>query len=286
MNELARSIMTIGCRDCEIIPKCSQAGQTISTSYGDAQVMHNGLLVKAGGYHGDWMAQIIRSLKGHHEPQEELVFHHILKYVRHRSLMVELGSFWAYYSLWYLREVPYSKAVCIEPDPRNMKIGQHNAQMNDLTDRIIFKEASAGRENIDKHELISDSDGSALRVPCMNMTAISALSNGQQIELLHLDVQGAELEVINSIEDLSQNKPIRFVFASTHHQSISGSSQTHSDCVSKLKALGANILIEHSVQESFSGDGLIVASFFEEDRAINLPTISRNRAATSLFPDQ
>ena len=79
MNEFERAIMTSSCIDCAGIAKVQEAGRILDTPNGPVQVMHNGVRVKAGGYHGDWMAQIIRALQGHHEPQEELVFHHILR---------------------------------------------------------------------------------------------------------------------------------------------------------------------------------------------------------------
>ncbi|ESX91350.1 hypothetical protein X756_04230 [Mesorhizobium sp. LSHC412B00] len=49
--------------------------------------------------------------------------------------------------------------------------------------------------------------------------------------------------------------------------------------------LGAIILAEHDVQQSYSGDGLIAASFFSEDRRIELPLVSLNNAHLSLFPE-
>lgn len=70
---------------------------------------------------------------------------------------------------------------------------------------------------------------------------------------------------------------------STHHSSISGSHTTHSDCLDELRELGATVLVEHSVEESFSGDGLIVASFYDCDKDLRFPDISRNRAENSLF---
>jgi hypothetical protein len=70
---------------------------------------------------------------------------------------------------------------------------------------------------------------------------------------------------------------------STYQKSISGSATTHEDCVRALQALGATVLMEHDVFESYSGDGLIVASFAAEDRSIALPAISRNARARSLF---
>ena len=50
-----------------------------------------------------------------------------------------------------------------------------------------------------------------------------------------------------------------------------------------LRKLGARILVEHSVTESYSGDGLIVASFRPEDSCFPLIKISRNFSSNSLF---
>jgi hypothetical protein len=47
--------------------------------------------------------------------------------------------------------------------------------------------------------------------------------------------------------------------------------------------MGGHVFCEHSVSESFSGDGLIVASFFSCDRGLEFPDISRNQPETSLF---
>lgn len=53
-----------------------------------------------------------------------------------------------------------------------------------------------------------------------------------------------------------------------------------------IEALGGAILAEHPVDESFSGDGLIVASFDPADGRIAPPPISRSHPARSLFgPD-
>jgi hypothetical protein len=44
------------------------------------------------------------------------------------------------------------------------------------------------------------------------------------------------------------------------------------------------VLVQHDVFESYSGDGLIVASFEPADRSIVLPSISRNVSKPCLFP--
>jgi len=122
-----------------------------------------------------------------------------------------------------------------------------------------------------------------ITLPCLDMPSLHALAAGRTIEILHIDIQGAETALLRSLPRVA-GLSVRFVFASTHHSSISGSTTTHEDCIEALQAAGAFILAEHSVQESFSGDGLIVASFLPPDRMIEWPEISRNTAERSLFP--
>jgi hypothetical protein len=245
--------------------------------------MHNGIEVVYGGYHGDWMAHVIRGLRGHHEPQEELLFHVMLRYVQHRSRMVELGCFWAYYTQWYLREVPDSTALCIEPDAHNLSIGQRNTALNGHGDRVRFVRAWIGGQALPSFTAPTESCATPVSLPQYDAAAVLAEGGDEPIEVLHLDTQGAEWPFLRSITpDMARHK-LRFIMVSTHHSCISGSKTTHHDCVETLRALGASILVEHDVIESFSGDGLILASTQAHDRDLWFPEISRNRAERSLF---
>lgn len=284
VTALDRTIMTISCRDCDPIPKVADAGRIVATDAGPVQIMHNGVRVKAGGYYGDWMAQVIRGLRGHHEPQEELLFHALMPFVRHGTLMVELGAFWSYYSLWYLHEIPGSRTIGVEPDPAHLEVGRFNAGLNGVAHRMGFHRAWVGGDGSREISAVCESDGQAHVLPCVDMNGVLALAGGGEVEMLHIDAQGAELPFIRSMEAAGAARRVRFVVASTHHESISGSPSTHHDCVDELERLGAHVLCEHGVGESFSGDGLIVASFLPEDRRIKLPEISRNRPHLSLFP--
>jgi len=285
MNILQRILMTISCHDCDGIAKVPDAGKIYDGDTGPLQIMHNGLKVRAGGYHGDWMAHIIRALRGHHEPQEEFVFHELLRYARHNSQFVELGSFWSYYTMWYLNEIPGSQALCIEPDAHSLEIGRFNCDVNGLASRVRFLSAWVGEYELDEMTQIRESDNRAVTLPCMNIGSVLKAVEGRAIEILHMDVQGAELPFLKSIKDAETRQQLRFIVLSSHHSSISGCGSTHADCLSQLRNFGAHILAEHDVQESFSGDGLIVASFLDEDAVIELPPISRNRASLSLFPE-
>jgi FkbM family methyltransferase len=247
------------------------------------QVMHNGLRVQAGGYYGAWMAHVIRGLKGHHEPQEELIFSHLLNYVRHGTCMVELGAYWSYYSLWYLKEVPDSDALCVEPDPHNLGVGVKNASLNGMSQRARFINAWIGGTATSEHLARTENSESPAILPVMNMDSIAAALIPRPIELIHMDIQGAEEPFIRSMTSALQQRLIRFAMVSTHHSSISSSKTTHSDCVELLRQFGANVLVEHDVIESYSGDGMILASFYPEDAALTFPEVSRNTGRTSLF---
>lgn len=283
MNELERTLMTIGCRDTDVVPKVPGAGSIVREGDHLVQIMHNGLRVQAGGYYGDWMAQIIRGLQGHHEPQEELVFHHLLRYVRHNTRMVELGAFWSYYTLWFLKEIPGSTALCVEPDAYNLSVGKNNAWLNQMLDRVEFRNAWIGGQAAQRATVTTEHSGGPIELPVLDMDGVLACCGGAALELVHLDIQGAELGFIQSMQAAVGAKLLRFVMVSTHHSSISGSKTTHPDCVEALRSLGAHILVEHDVIESFSGDGLVLASFYREDAGLKFPEISRNRAQTSLF---
>ena len=115
------------------------------------------------------------------------------------------------------------------------------------------------------------------------MDAVLQAAETDCIEVLHMDVQGAELPFLQSMAKAAGEGKVRFIVVSTHHEMISGSPTTHQDCVREITAMGGHVFCEHSVSKSFSGDGLIVASFFSCDRGLEFPDISRNQAATSLF---
>jgi FkbM family methyltransferase len=276
-----RVAMTCRCRDCDKLPKVQDAGKMFDLGGERIQIMHEGSKVVAGGYYGDWMAHIIESLHGHHEPQEEFVFHHIIKHVRPASLIVELGAFWAYYSNWYLGAVPGARAVCVEPDANHLACGRRNFELNNREALLI--NGCIGALYTEKVALQRESDCQQVEVPQHNMNSLFEIIGKQEVELLHIDAQGAELPFLESTCEAVREGLIRFLFLSTHHQAISGSPTTHQDCLQLVRNMGGTILAEHSVEESFSGDGLVVASFDPQDKTISIPEISVNSAEESLF---
>src|ERR1700681_810203 len=147
LNNATRAEMTASCRDCDLIRKVPDSGKVISFEGKTVQIMHNGVRVVAGGYYGDWMTGIIERLRGHHEPQEEVVFHEVLKHLSPTATMLELGGFWSYYSLWFKSEHgDQRQAYVVEPDPHHIAVGRANAALNHT--EITFVQSSVGAEPI------------------------------------------------------------------------------------------------------------------------------------------
>ena len=120
--------MTTMCRDMDGIPRAPRAGQVqILPDQTRVQVMHNGTRVLADGYYGEWMTKLIELCHGCHEPQEERVFHEVMARLPSKATMIELGGFWAFYSLWFLSSGKPRRAIVVEPDPKHLKVGQMNA---------------------------------------------------------------------------------------------------------------------------------------------------------------
>src|ERR1700730_8745164 len=132
-SDQRRIEMTVAVRDTDVIPKVPEAGEVIERDGVPVQVMHNGIVVHEGCYQGAWMTEIIRQLRGHHEPQEELAFHTVMERLASDTpepTMVELGSYWAYYSLWTKRAIPAAHLLLVEPDAANLEVGRRNLELN------------------------------------------------------------------------------------------------------------------------------------------------------------
>jgi FkbM family methyltransferase len=274
-----RIALTVAVRDTDVIPKASDAGQVVVRDGERLQVMHNGTVVSEGRYHGSWMTEVIRQLRGHHEPQEELAFHTVIERLAATSdgpIMLELGSFWAYYSIWAKHRIPSTRLILLEPDPHNLAVGGHNLELNGMDATML--QAAIGSAHEVEVTLTWESDNQAHPTRQLSVDGLMRDLAIERIDLLLADVQGAEAAMLLGCADALAARRIRFLVVSTHHHTISGDPLTHQRCVRILRDAGAHLVAEHSVAESCSGDGLIVASMLPEDRDLRAAvTIVRAR---------
>lgn len=275
-----RVLMTTGCRDCDDLPKQADAGSIVRDAEGEFQIMHNGLQVVAGGYCGAWMTEIIRRLRGHHEPQEERVFHELLARCRPGSTMLELGSGWSYYSMWYARRVPAAQLFCVEPDPVNLETGRRNFRRNGIEGRFV--RASVGRTSHAGRPFPCESGQSPL-TPQVTVDELLESERIPRVEMLLADIQGAELEMLAGAAASIAAGRVRFLVVATHHHAISSDPLMHQRCLTWVRDHGGRVLTAFNVVEGYSGDGLIAASFDPADAALPEIVVSRNHPTNSLF---
>jgi FkbM family methyltransferase len=280
LPEQRRILLTVSCSDADEIPKVADAGRVVERDGRALQVMHNGVVVEAGGYFGDWMQEIIRRLGGHHEPQEERAFARILERLEPGSTMIELGSFWAYYSLWFRRALPGSMNVCVEPDDERLALGRRNFALNGYD--AVFLPYAIGAAD-DDVAFLRERDGGTVHLSMRSVDSIVEEQQLRRVDLLHVDIQGAEVAMLDGARRTITAGRLRFLVVSTHHWRISGDPLTHQRCLRRIVQLGGRILAEHSVPESASGDGLIVASFDARDADMAPIALSHVRARDSLF---
>jgi FkbM family methyltransferase len=278
-----RTEMTVSCRDSDSIPKVPGAGSIFDGPGGVlCQRMHNGLRVLAEAYQGKWMSEVIRRLRGHHEPQEEALFNAVLPLIESsgsQPVMIELGSFWGYYSLWFKSVCVGGRNILVEPDPGNLQIGRKNFELNGFP--AEFLEAAVGVHDASA-EFFCESDRTLRLVRTVSVDGLVRDLGLERVHLLHADIQGAELSMLEGAAEAIDRRRLDFLFISTHHHAISGDPLTHQRCLDWLKEHGAFLVDEHSVSESFSGDGLIVAAFGRQPQ-LSYKQITRNRASRSLF---
>jgi FkbM family methyltransferase len=283
-DDQRRIDLTVAVRDTDAIPKVPDAGEVVERDGVRVQVMHNGIVVREACYGGAWMTEIIRRLRGHHEPQEELAFHTVLERLASDTpepTMVELGSFWAYYSLWAKRAIPATRLILVEPDAANLEVGQRNLELNGVEASSTLH-AAIGSEHDTTATVIWESDGLRHKNRVLSIDGLMRECALERIDLLVCDVQGAEVNALRGAARALAERRIRFLVVSTHHYKISQDPLSHQRCLQLLQEAGVHIIAEHSVQESCSGDGLIVASTDPRDRDLHAPvTIARSR--DSLF---
>ena len=183
----------LACEDNQYIPRVSDAGK-----YEDnAQIMYNGIKVLLGSYYstGDHIGgqhKLLEANKGVHEPQEERVFHEVVKHIPEGGTMIELGAFWSFYSMCFNKEVRNAKNYMIEPVAENLYCGKRNFALNHM--KGDFTQAYLGKT--------SDSPWNSIKTVC-----IDDFVNKKKIEhihILHSDIQGFEYEMLQGASKLSK----------------------------------------------------------------------------------
>lgn len=200
-------------------------------------VLHNGNRVPIRGprsYYGVF-SDILIINRGVHEPLEEYCFQEMLATDdRADPVMLELGAYWAHYSMWLKKARPRASCHLVEADAANLECGRANFQTNGYEGEFHLGMVGRGGFEVD---------------------AFVRSRGLSRIDILHADIQGFECEMLKgTAATLAAHKALR-VFISTHSQ------QLHSAVEEGLRGHGYLIEVSSSFDShTTSDDGFILAS--------------------------
>jgi len=236
-----------GCPDNRNIPRVPDAGRIV----GDVQTMHNGIKIRRGSYYGSEVSHVLEANKGVHEPQEEWVFQEVLPHVPSDGVMIELGAYWGFYSAWFLSDLRSTdvssvrtqtnrRAFLVEPEPENLKMGQDNFRLNDLQGEFLcaFVGSKPAKDDMGR------------RIVCVD--ELVGIHNLDRVHILHCDIQGYEMDMLDGAHDTLAARKVDYVFISTHSQEL------HQRCRQRLIDSAMTILADADMNDTYSFDGLIV----------------------------
>ena len=192
-------------------------------------------------------------------------------------VMIELGSFWALWSLLFKKQYSNGKNILVELGKRQLYVGVRNFLNNNfdcqyyhggfniessgtfnhkLTD-IEYNPMTNSGINIDNLisndlELNANFDNLKLTGNNLDFNKIYKDNNLDIIDILHMDIQGSELLFIKDIIEYVNNKKILNIVIATHCYEI------HKEIITILNTNNYEIIINEDYG-TIGGDGYIYA---------------------------
>lgn len=198
--------------------------------------LHNGLRVPLSGpnaYYGEFSSILVIN-RGVHEPLEEFVFQEVIKSLATAPLMIELGAYWGHYSMWLKLVRPDALVNLVEPELININTGIQNFELNGLIGEFTQAFVGKGQFGIDRYV---------------------AERSIRKVNILHCDIQGYEVEMLEDCCNSLTSRIIDYLFISTHSQEL------HHESIKSLEKFDYRIEITSDFDYgTTSFDGFIFAS--------------------------
>jgi hypothetical protein len=166
---------------------------------GDEVILHNGNRVPVkgdGAYYGAFSNLLVVN-RGVHEPLEEYVFQELLRSMPAAPLMIELGAYWAHYSMWLKKARPGATVIMIEMDAASLAAGRANFARNGFDGEFIQAAVMQGQWELD---------------PFLHSRGID------KVDILHVDIQGYESHMIAGAQRALAQTRVDYLLISTHGQ--------------------------------------------------------------------
>jgi len=182
-----------------------------------------------------WVVEIEGiSIVVQHNPCFELINelrgYTILDNVNANDIVIDAGSSDGFISCYFAKKVgPSGRVICVEPDGRACRLLEANVKLNDicnlaLVGKALYKEC--GRMFIELRamgasKLPAARTDSTIEIETIDLETLISECNldAERIKLLKLDIEGAELEVVDDlIEFVAENAEATACIASYHER--------------------------------------------------------------------
>jgi FkbM family methyltransferase len=172
---------------------------------------------------------------------------HMARHAAKGGVLVDVGANMGYFSLLWAGLNPSAMVVAFEASPRNVDLFQHNVKQNHLEDRITVIPKAAG----DHAGTISFDPGpveqtgwgtisakalpSSISVPMVRLD--EQLPNAR-IDVLKIDVEGADTLVLLGCERLLKGQNIKIIYFEQNSEKMEQIGIAHGDARQFLRSVG------------------------------------------------
>jgi FkbM family methyltransferase len=140
------------------------------------------------------------------------------------GLMVDVGANYGYYSCIWAAANPKNQVIAFEASPRNFSALKLNLVNNGLETQVDVQQLAVGKEcgslpfTLGSEEqsswggLLVDREKGAIEVPVVSLDEIFLKSHNERIDVLKIDVEGADTWVLQGAEQLLRRQRISHIF--------------------------------------------------------------------------
>lgn len=143
--------------------------------------------------------------------------------------VVDVGAHYGFYTVKAAKAVnSIGKVLAIEAHPHNFRKLLFNVKINDLKNVICVNAISSDREGVGElyihqqsgeHSIVFPSN-KVMRIKQVTLDTLTHSLNFEHIDLLKIDVEGAEVKVLKGARKLLKNKRIHRIVAEVHTPSL------------------------------------------------------------------
>ena len=212
------------------------------------------------------------------EPEETKFLKSVIK---KGSNVVDIGAHIGYFTLLFSKWVgKKGKVFSFEPDVNNFKFLSKNILANQSKNVTVFNKAISNKdettylylnsENTGDNRILDfyvddlDSSREKIKVECVRLDSV--IPTDQRIDVIKIDVQGAEMLVLQGMDTFLTNSLEQYMLIEFWPFAIEKSGFTPKEMLKKIKEMGFEIFIfENEKLVQFSVDHEIVQNFLPDD---------------------